>query len=247
MISSFPRIVSSSAKLAELIFFPSFCHLCSTLLEVPGERVVCFSCLEKIKPLRSSYCLCCGRFFEAEGIPHLCQDCLQKEPPFSRHRSCAKYTGRLKDIILLFKYRQLQVLGKDLANFGYRALGREEDLWWGVEAIVPVPLHPKRKKQRGFNQAQIIAKELAKLKGIELVERSLVKVKNVPPQTSLKAEERKKNVRGAFQVVKNEWIKGRVVLLVDDVYTTGSTISECSAALRKAGAKEVRAITLAQA
>jgi len=247
LISSFPRIIFSSAKLAELVFFPSFCKLCSSLLEVPGERIVCFSCLEKVRPLRSSYCLCCGRFFEGEGRPHFCQNCLEKKPAFSCHRSCARYTGKLKDLILLFKYGHYKVLGKDLARFAYSALEKEEGLWWGVEAIVPIPLHPKREKKRGFNQARILARELASLKSIELLEGQLVKVKNVPPQTSLEREEREKNVRGAYEVAKRKRIKGKILLLIDDVYTTGSTLRECSAVLREAGAKEVRALTLAQA
>lgn len=113
--------------------------------------------------------------------------------------------------------------------------------------IIPVPLHKKRKKERGFNQAQSIAEELARLKSIEMEEGVLIKVKNVPPQTLLEIEEREKNISGAFRVVREEKIKGKTVLLVDDVYTTGSTVRECSLALRKAGAKEVRALTLAQA
>jgi len=247
LISSFPRIILSSANLAELIFFPSFCKLCSSLLKVPGERVVCFSCLETLRPFRSPYCFCCGRFFGAESQPHLCLNCLEKEPPFSRHRSCARYSGKLKDLILLYKYRKYRVLGKDLARFAFTALGKEEDLWWGVEAVVPIPLHPKREKKRGFNQAQVLARELARLKGLGLLEKQLVKVKNVPPQTSIEREEREKNVQGAFQVVKRKTIEGKILLLIDDVYTTGSTIRECSAVLREAGAREVRALTLAQA
>lgn len=246
-MSSLSKKVSSYTKLAELIFFPSFCELCSSLLEFPQEKVICHSCWKSIRISHPSYCLCCGRFFEALEEPHLCQDCLQKRPPFSHHRSCGKYKGKLKDIILLYKYRHFQVLGKDLARLVYRALGREEEIWWSVDAIVPVPLHPKRKKERGFNQAQIIAKELARVKGIELRDGLLVKIKNVPPQTSLRIEERVENVSGAFCVVKGEKIKERVVLLVDDVYTTGSTIRECSSVLRNAGVKEVRALTVAQA
>ena len=247
MISSFRNKISSYTKLAELIFFPSFCKLCSSLLEFPQERVICRSCWESIKPSSFSYCLCCGRFFNGSREPHLCLDCLEERPPFSYHRSCGKYKGKLRDIILLYKYRHFQVLGKDLAHFVYRTLGREEEIWWKADAIIPVPLHPKRKKQRGFNQAQIIAKELARLKGIEFVSGRLVKIKNVPPQTSLEVKEREKNVSGAFAVVKREEIKGKVVLLVDDVYTTGSTIRECSSVLREAGVKEVRAMTVAQA
>jgi len=247
LISSLSKKIYSYSKLAELIFFPSFCELCSSLLEFPRERVICHACWKSIRASHPSYCLCCGRFFEALEEPHVCQVCLEKRPPFSHHRSCGKYKGKLKDIILLYKYRHFQVLGKDLANFVYRALGREEEIWWKVDAIIPVPLHPKRKKKRGFNQAQIIAKELARIKGIELRDQMLLKIKNVPPQTSLRVEERAENVSGAFGVAKGNKIKGKVVLLVDDVYTTGSTIRECSSVLRKAGVKEVKALTVAQA
>jgi len=247
-VTLFSRSLASSwAKFVELVFFPSRCQLCSSFLERPGERVVCRSCLGKLKPHAASYCICCGKFFEGAGDPHLCQDCLHHPPPFSRHRSCAKYRGELKDLILLFKYRHFGILGKDLALFAYEALAKEEDLWWDVDAIIPVPLHPKRKKQRGFNQARVIAKELARIKGIELAEGCLVKIKNIVPQTSLEAEQREKNVRGAFRVKREEGLKGKIVLLVDDVYTTGSTLGECSKVLRKAGVKEVRAITVAQA
>jgi ComF family protein len=141
----------------------------------------------------------------------------------------------------------LQVLGKDLAHLVYRALSREEEIWWKVDVVVPVPLHPKRKKERGFNQAQIIAKELARIKGIEVGDQLLLKIKNVPPQTSLRVEEREENVSGAFAVAEKDKIKGSVVLLVDDVYTTGSTIRECSSVLRNADVKEVKALTVAQA
>ena len=118
----------------------------------------------------------------------------------------------------------------------------------GTEAVVAVPLHPKRKKQRGFNQAMVLAKELGRLGGVEVVENALVKIKNVAPQTSLEeAKEREKNVSRAFGIKAREKIEGKVVLLVDDVYTTGSTIKECSSVLNQAGAEEVRALTIARA
>ncbi|MEA2005111.1 MAG: ComF family protein [Acidobacteriota bacterium] len=246
MISSLKNAIFSTAKFAELIFFPSYCQLCSELLELPHEKVICRNCWENLHARRSSFCIACGRFFEGPGSPHVCADCLNKRPSFSIHRSCGMYQGKLKDVILLYKYRKFSVLGKGLAAFAYKSLGKEMDLWWDVEAIVPVPLHPKREKIRGFNQAQIVAKELAKYKGIELLEKKLIRVKNIPPQTSLEASERKKNVRGAFAVKNGESLKGKIILLVDDVYTTGATIKECSLALKKAGAREVRAITLAQ-
>jgi ComF family protein len=198
-------------------------------------------------PFTSSYCLCCGRFFEGSVEPHLCQDCLEKRPHFTYHRSYGRYKGKLKDAILLYKYRRFQILGGNFARLISRRLGKEENIWWKADVIIPVPLHPKRQKKRGFNQAQVIAAELARIKGIKLEEGALVKVKNVLPQTFLEIEERGKNVSGAFRVVDKERIKGKIVILVDDVYTTGSTIKECSMVLKEAGSKEVRALTLAQA
>lgn len=247
MIFPISRLFSSSKKFGELIIFPSFCKVCSALLEQEEERVVCRSCLDKMAPAYSSCCVSCGRFFDAGGPSHLCLDCLRELPPFSRHRSCSFYRGQVKDIILLYKYRHFRPLGIDLARFAEHTLGEDEGLWWGLEAIVPVPLHPRRRRERGFNQAQVIAAELARLKGIESVDDALVKVKNVPPQTSLPARDRRRNIRGAFRVKKNEKIKGRTILLLDDVYTTGSTLRECSLALKKSGAKDVRALTIAQA
>ena len=241
------RHILSYPKFAELIFFPSFCRLCFSLLEFPQEKIVCHSCLESIRPHRPSFCLCCGRFFDFWGEPHLCSCCLKSPPPFSCHRSCGRYQGKLKDIILLYKYRKFRVLARDLTRFASQALGKDDELWSGIEAVAPVPLHPKKHKHRGFNQSKIIARELAKQKGVEFLEKVLVKIKNTPSQTSLVAEEREKNLRGTFRIAKREKIEGKTVLLVDDVYTTGSTIRECSAELVKGGAKEVRALTLAQA
>ncbi len=243
----FRRLVSSAEKFVEVLLYPSFCEICRAFLERPHEKVICRECQEKIKPWAYSYCLCCGRFFEGAGEPHLCRDCLERTPPFVKHRSCARYEGIIKDVILLYKYRGFEILGQYLGDFVGRTLGVEEDLWPGVEAIIPVPLHPAKEKKRGFNQARVLARRLSKIKNIKLIEKRLVKVKNIPPQTSLEADERARNVRGAFRVRKPEELQSKIVLLVDDVYTTGSTLRECSSVLKKAGVKEVRAVTVAQA
>ena len=244
---SLRRLFARSAKLVELALFPSFCKVCRALLETPGERVLCPNCLDKIRAHRSPYCLCCGRFFDGAGEPHLCLSCIKDRPPFAVHRSGGLYQGELKDLILLFKYRGYEILGRPLGRFVFESLKGEESLWWGVEALIPVPLHPKRKSKRGFNQARVLAKELSKLKGLPLEDLVLRKMKNVPPQTSLERDERVKSVRGVYKVLKSQKIQGKTVLLVDDVYTTGSTLKECSRELLRAGAKEVRAITIAQA
>lgn len=247
MTSRWKRLISPWLKTVELAIFPSFCRLCGSLMEKAGEIVVCRSCWEGIVPLRAPYCPSCGRFFSGAGGPHYCSGCLAKRPDFSKHRSCGKYEGRLKDILLLYKYRGMKVLGKELAGFIHRSLGEEDDLWWGVQAIIPVPLHPKRQRHRGFNQALVMARELGRLQGGEVVSGSLVRTINTSPQTSRKAEDRETNVRGAFAVTRAKRIRGKTVLLVDDVFTTGATVQECSRVLKKAGAAEVRAITVAQA
>ena len=244
---SFLNDTISILKSFEIIFFPSYCRLCSDLLETPSERQVCSSCWKSVKPTRTPFCLSCGRFFEGDIDPHFCASCLEEKTPYSRHRSCARYMGKLKEIILLCKFHNLPILAKGLAEFALDALAHEDALWWELDAVVPVPLHPKRERERGYNHAQIIAKYIARSKGIQLLDKHLVKVKNVPPQMSLSMEDRRRSVKEAFAVKKGEEVRHKVVLLVDDVFTTGSTVRECSRLLCDAGAQEVRALTIAQA
>jgi ComF family protein len=152
----------------------------------------------------------------------------------------------LKDLILLFKYQKYKVLGDELAAYMHKSLARDDALWWEVDAVVPVPLHKHRERERGFNQSFELARYLAKAKGIKMLNHVLVKKVNVPPQSSLPAEQRQINNRGAYQVRCPEKIKDQILLLVDDVYTTGATVKECSLVLKKAGARDVRVVTLAQ-
>ncbi len=155
--------------------------------------------------------------------------------------------GKLKEIILLCKFHNLPILAEGLAKFALNTLAHEDALWWELEAIVPVPLHPKRERERGYNHAQMIAKKLAEYRDVQLLDKQLVKVKNVPPQMSLAMEDRLRSVKGAFAVNKREEVKDKVILLIDDVFTTGATVGECSRLLLQAGAREVRALTIAQA
>jgi competence protein ComFC len=241
------RRVVGWLKFADVLVYPSFCELCGGFLGKPGERVVCGDCLDRLRPCVSSFCPVCGRFFEGAGEPHLCGDCLNQPPPFARHRSSAKYEGPVKEVILLFKYRGYEILGKYLADLVGRSIAGEDDIWEGVDAIIPVPLHPKKLKKRGYNQAAVLSRHLSRLKGVKLLENCLIKARNNPAQTSLTAAERKDNVRGAYLVRKPAFVRGRILLLVDDVCTTGATLGECSRALKRAGAREVRAVTAARA
>ncbi len=238
---------AAAARHVELLFFPSFCRLCSRPLGRPGEKIVCRDCLARLAPRRGPVCLCCGRFFEGAGEDHLCARCLDRPPTFTVHRSCGRYDGVLKDLILLFKYRKYSVLGRALAIYAGESLGADDALWQGADFLVPVPLHGKRKRERGFNQSEILTRELARIKGMSVLGGCLVKTRNIPPQTTLESAGREENVRGAYEVKRGSKIEGKTLVLVDDVFTTGSTLRECGLVLRKAGAGDIRALTLAQA
>jgi competence protein ComFC len=234
------------ARLIELLVFPSACHLCGRLLDRPGERVLCADCLAGLRPLRGPVCPACGRTFGADVDPHPCGACLVAPPLFSRHRSAGLYGGTLKEALLLFKFRRYKPLAKPLAAFVVAALSGEDPLWAGG-VFVPVPLHKKRRRERGFNQAEALAGELGRLTGRPVEAGALRRVADIPPQTTLGKAERRANVRGAFRVDRPERLRGRVVVLVDDVFTTGSTLGECARELRRAGVSDVRAVTVAQA
>jgi competence protein ComFC len=238
---------SSLAKLVELLVYPSFCHLCAEPLDEPGEKIVCRTCLAGLIPRSGPSCPLCGRFHEGAGEDHLCSRCLERTPPFSAHRSCGAYDGALRDIILLFKYRKFAPLSRPLAGYAETCLASDPRLWEGADFFVPVPLHPARRRERGFNQSRLLARDLARLRGLMVLEGCLVKARNVPPQAALRAADREKNVKNAYAVRRRRKVQGKTLILVDDVYTTGATLRECGRVLLEAGARDVRAITLAQA
>ena len=238
---------ASLAKLVELLIYPSFCRLCAEPLDEPGEKVVCRACLAKLSPRGGPSCPLCGRYHEGEGEGHICSRCLERAPAFSLHRSCGAYSGTLKDVILLFKYRKYAPLSRPLAGFAERCLASDPKLWAGADFLMPVPLHPARKRERGFNQSRLLARDLGRLRGMTVLGGCLVKAKNVPPQAGLHAAEREENVKKAYAVRRRQKVRGTTLLLIDDVATTGATLRECARVLVEAGARDVRAITLARA
>lgn len=189
----------------------------------------------------------------------LCEDCLSTILIFKEHQ---KFKGKFLDdlfvateyknplvkrLILAFKYEPLvKELKKDLAKLikiHFELLNQKPD--FSDFVVVSVPLHPKRLRWRGFNQSLEIAKEISAYFQIPLIENCLVKEKNTPPQVTLSEKERKKIVKGVFKVVKKEEIKRKKILLVDDVFTTGSTMEEIAKILKEAGAEKVMGLAVA--
>lgn len=188
-------------------------------------------------------CPRCGLPYPSGSPSHLCGPCSEGEYPFSKHRSYGLYQGTLEELIRRFKYGGQTFLKEALADLlfcAYMGLGEEVDL------VVSVPLSRGRLKERGFDQSLLLAKGFARRSALKLGEGVLEKVKETPPQVGLSGKERRQNLRGAFAVKEPEAVKGKKVLVVDDVFTTGATLSEVSKVLLKAGAKEVFAITVAR-
>jgi ComF family protein len=167
---------------------------------------------------------------------------MERPPAFDRAWTLYPYVPPLQDAICLFKYRGKVGLAKPLAQLMLGALPRTID----VDAILPVPLHPTRLRAREFNQSLLLAERLGRHLGKPVLATALARVLPTNPQTTLTRQERRRNLRRAFTLFRPEAIAERRILLVDDVFTTGTTLDECARVLRKAGAASVCALTLAR-
>ncbi|MBI4373899.1 MAG: ComF family protein [Deltaproteobacteria bacterium] len=223
--------------------FPRRCLACRLISKEP----LCPPCLEKFPVLPASHCPRCARpFFNTslEGMTHLCGDCLVSSPPYRKVYALGLYQGLLSDLIGRMKYRKEERLADFLGESLAEALGEETIQ---ADLIVPVPLHPERLRERGFNQASRIAESLGKLLGTQVEKYDLVRCRETPHQTTLSREERLKNLKGAFRIARSEKFDGKKLLLVDDVYTTGATLTASTKVLLEAGAKEVAVAVVARA
>jgi ComF family protein len=234
------------------LIYPPRCPVCQAFLE--GKRAaesgrelpICEACFSSFIRITSPLCPVCGRPFAAGNEnDHVCEDCLRKRPFFEKARGPYLYEGSLLNAIHEFKYGEktylARPLGLLLSSFARAWLHGRRNL-----LVMPVPLHPKRLRQRGFNQSLLLAKQVAAGLDADLDFLSLKRIRYTQPQTELGSEERKKNVRRAFAVSNREAVKGRAVLLVDDVATTGSTLNECARTLRRAGCRQVFCLVLAR-
>jgi ComF family protein len=233
-----------SAALFNLVF-PDDCRVCGSPLHEISRIPVCDSCLSQPKPLVAAFfCAACNTPFlnafplDANGRCGLCRRGLAG---FDAAYCFGEYDGALRKLIHLFKYDRFKPLAKPLGKLLASALPRD----WKYDVIVPMPLHWRRAWERGFNQSELLAAVLAKGLGAPLA--SVVRrSRRTPPQAGLTNAQRRMNVAGAFVWNKRFSVKGKHVLLVDDVLTTGATAGACAAVLKRAGAKRVTVLTLAR-
>ena len=226
------------------LFYPAYCALCSAPVE--RDETLCWACLESAPRIRGPFCAKCSQPFPgAISDAFTCANCEDRVLHFDAAVSAFRSRGVVRKVMHDFKYgRQLHLrhlLGHWLAETmnDPRLAGRRFDF------IVPVPLHPARKRERGFNQAQLLALELQPAWRIP-VQNVLRRTRYTTTQTQFDRRERMENLRGAFRLRRGCNVQGLRMLLVDDVLTTGSTLSECAAVLKRAGALSVHAATAAR-
>lgn len=206
---------------------------------------VCSSCLAKPKPIEAEhFCVQCRSPFlsayplDEEGRCGLCRRGVRG---FDAAYSFGFFEGELRELIHLFKYGRVQTLARPLGRLLSIALPRESSF----DVIVPMPLHWRKRWQRGFNQSELLARDLGRRTRIRVMN-ALRRVRNTSSQAGLTSAKRRQNVSGAFRARKNS-LEGKSVLLVDDVMTTGATAASCARALKVSGARQVTLLTLARA
>lgn len=220
------------------------CAVCDAVLDAPTRGPVCPACWASIRPLTPPLCDACGdplpSWRTITSPAPRCPRCRRTRRPVDRARSVGSYEGALRGIIHALKYDGRRSLASRL---GPLMRARAGDLLEDVDAVVPVPLHRARRWARGFNQAADLARALDRLPVVHALRRA----RATPTQTSLPAAQRHRNVRGAFVPTRSVAnLRGGIVLLVDDVCTTGATLDACARALKDAGVREVRALTAAR-
>jgi len=227
------------------VIYPRRCTGCGTI-ELGATPFLCWDCFAEIIPVQPPFCSVCGQpvcgNIDAE---YVCSTCSAEQPGYDHAYGCTLYEGIIRDMVLSLKYKHATWLVPDLVSIleaGYYA--RYADM--PIDSLAFVPLYHRKMRERGYNQAELLAKRLARRLDKGLISRCLVRNRFTPSQTRLTAAQRATNVYGAFSTRWARWLEGKRVLLIDDVMTTGATVSECARALKKGGASRVYILTIAR-
>ena len=233
--------------LGQLIFFPQECVICAKWVVNPHFSPLCERCLEEVEGIRVPICQVCGLPLPGNLLEPLaeCSRCLRNPYPFDSARSFGTYDGSLRTSIRSFKFKRMRRLAAPLGRFLEDAFNRYFQAG-DIDILVPVLLHYLRLRERGFDQAALLARELSERIAIP-VHSGLIRLRNTAPQVGLSAAHRVRNLTGAFRLSCPEELRGRRVLVIDDVMTTGTTVCEIVKLLRR-GAKpgSVRILTVAR-
>jgi ComF family protein len=257
LVSSLAAQVNVAAASLFATFFPSDCRICNDPLVNISRLPVCQDCLSGMRPIAGGLCSVCGErlarpvVVAAQPCDLRCELCRRLEPPYARAMAYGSYDGGLRELIHLLKYERVRPAATVLGRMLVEVIADLEPAFSGdAILVVPVPLHSSKRRERGFNQSELMGRSAVKqmrtgdrLKfGPEALERRRV----TQSQIGLTRHQRRENIRGAFVVTKPDEVAGREVLLIDDVFTTGTTVSECARILRRAGASKVFVATAAR-
>jgi ComF family protein len=249
--------ISRAAESLFSVLFPSDCRICGLPLLNISRLPVCPQCLSAIEPVGGHVCSICGErvlstyaLEDDDGLLR-CPVCRRVDRPFERAAAYGSYEGGLRELVHLLKYNGVRPAANVLGRMLAEALATLEPSFAQAQILViPVPLYAGKRRQRGFNQAELIARAAMKLSStrdrFRIATDILRRTRDTHSQIGLASHQRRENLRGAFAVTRAQEIIGREVLLVDDVYTTGTTASECSRVLRRAGASKVWVATAAR-
>lgn len=224
---------------------PRRCFHCGA--DAPTElRYICWDCMTKMQFVQPAYCQICGRMVAGVvGEDYVCLECLKERPAFDQARACFIYEDPIRELIHNIKYNNHIWLVPDLARLMARAASIYFDAT-KIEGIAFVPLYPTKYRERGFNQSELLARQLASTMHIPLLNNCLRRTEMTVSQTRLTRSMRKRNVAHVFISDWKSWLDGKRVLLVDDVMTTGATLNACAKALKDKGAASVYGLTAAR-
>ncbi len=227
------------------ILYPRHCAGCGGAVQAPQGHL-CWECLAGLEVITQPFCARCGDPVDgAVYHEYVCTLCQRRRVWFDAARSAARYRGALKQAVRALKYHASVHLLHDCATL-LESCVRTYYASILFDAVTHVPLHPRRERQRTYNQSDLLARVLARRLGLHGAPGVLRRVAFAPSQTRLTASQRRRNVRGTFAARETEWVRGRTFLLVDDVMTTGATVNECARVLKEAGAAAVYVVTVAR-
>ena len=224
--------------------YPPTCIACRNLLPLNApSRYVCDICKDLFDPIAAPVCAQCGRPMESET--DVCASCFGKNYYFAASHVTFLYDDLIRDLMHEIKFRQKKRIAKGLAELWGETITRDGLPCDATNAIfVPLPMHPKKQRERGFNQAEILAHALSRVTNIPM-ENALARTQDTPPQSGLHPRQRMENVHGIFSITHGHDPSGRSYILVDDIYTTGASLNECARTLMDAGAARVVGLILA--
>ncbi|MDO5407206.1 MAG: ComF family protein [Eubacteriales bacterium] len=226
------------------LLFPRRCPVCGDIVQ-PQGALICPACLPKLSPVRQPACRKCGKEVVGEHAEY-CPDCMRHQRSFESGVALFNYNEAARASMVAVKYknrREYLDFYAEAADYRFR----RTVAGWQADALIPVPVHPSRRRTRGFNQAEELAKRLGRRWKIPVETELLIRCRKTAPQRELNPQERLKNLQKAFAVHPSGAARGSIpqrVILVDDIYTTGSTMEACTRVLKEAGVQEVHFIVL---